>query len=94
MKEKKSNDGFVNNDVGMKCNNKNVRLKMEHISIPAKKLLDKIASKRVGQTMSELELAGCQQNVKDAVKRQLYGLKKDIEQHIDSEVCYEKTNGK
>jgi hypothetical protein len=60
---------------------------MKHISIPARELLDKIASKRVGQTMSELELAGCQQNVKDAVKKQLYGLKKDIEHHIDSEAC-------
>lgn len=78
---------FANNGVGVKCNNKKVRFKMKHISIPAKELLDKIASKRVGQTMSELELAGCQQNVKDAVKKQLYGLKKDIEQHIDSGAC-------
>jgi len=78
---------IARNDSCVKCNNKNVRFKMKHISIPAKLLLDKIASKRVGQTMSELELAGCQQNVKDAVKKQLYGLKKDIECHIDSEAC-------
>ena len=72
----------------VKCNHKKMRLKMlKHISISAKELLDKIASKRVGQTMSELELAGCEQNVKDAVKKQLYGLKKDIEKHIDSEAC-------
>ena len=74
----------------VKCNNKKVRLKMlQHISIPAKKLLDNIASKRVGQTMSELELAGCNQSVKNAVKKQLYGLKKDIEQHIDERACYD-----
>ena len=74
-------------EIGVKCNKK-VRLKMEK-NINPKQLLDKIASKRVGQTMSELELAGCGQEVKDAVKRQLYGLKKDIEQHIDDEACYE-----
>lgn len=60
---------------------------MIHISKPAKELLDKIASKRVGQTMSELELAGCSDGVKSAVKRQLYGLKKDIEQEINNGAC-------
>ena len=63
---------------------------LKHISISAKSVLDNIARKRVGQTMSELELAGCNQNIKDAVKKQLYGLKKDIEQHIDEEACYDK----
>lgn len=61
---------------------------LKHISIPAKELLDKLASKRVGQTLSELELAGCDENVKQAVKRQMYGLKKDIEQI--SEACDDK----
>lgn len=60
---------------------------MIHISIPAKELLDKIASKRVGQTMGELELAGCPDNVKTAVKRQLYGLKRDIEKELNSGAC-------
>ena len=50
---------------------------LNHISIPAKEVLDKLASKRVGQALSELELAGCDDAVKQAVKRQLYGLKKD-----------------
>ena len=67
---------------------------LNHISKPAKELLDKIASKRVGQTMSELELAGCEQNVKDAVKKQLYGLKKDIERQIDEGACYGKSEQK
>lgn len=58
---------------------------LNHISIPAKEVLDKLASKRVGQALSELELAGCDDAVKQAVKRQLYGLKKDIEQL--SETC-------
>lgn len=61
---------------------------LKHISIPAKEVLDKLASKRVGQTLSELELAGCDDNVKQAVKRQIYGLKKDIEQI--SEACDDK----
>lgn len=61
---------------------------LKHISIPAKEVLDKIASKRVGQTLSELELAGCNEEVKQAVKRQMYGLKKDIEQI--SEACDDK----
>ena len=57
---------------------------LKHISIPAKEVLDKLASKRVGQTLSELELAGCDDNIKQAVKRQIYGLKKDIEQISES----------
>lgn len=61
---------------------------LKHISIPAKEVLDKLASKRVGQTLSELELAGCDENIKQAVKRQIYGLKKDIEQI--SEACDDK----
>ena len=61
---------------------------LKHISIPAKEVLDKLASKRVGQTLSELELAGCDDNIKQAVKRQIYGLKKDIEQI--SEACNDK----
>jgi hypothetical protein len=61
---------------------------LKHISIPAKEVLDKLASKRVGQTLSELELAGCDDNIKQAVKRQIYGLKKDIEQI--SEACDDK----
>ena len=61
---------------------------LKHISIPAKEVLDKLASKRVGQTLSELELAGCDDNIKQAVKRQIYGLKKDIEKI--SEACDDK----
>ena len=61
---------------------------LKHISIPAREVLDKLASKRVGQTLSELELAGCDDNIKQAVKRQIYGLKKDIEQI--SEACDDK----
>lgn len=61
---------------------------LKHISIPAKEVLDKLASKRVGQTLSELELAGCDDSIKQAVKRQIYGLKKDIEQI--SEACDDK----
>ena len=61
---------------------------LKHISIPAKEVLDKLASKRVGQTLSELELAGCDDSIKQAVKRQIYGLKKDIEQI--SEACNDK----
>ena len=61
---------------------------LKYISIPAKEVLDKLASKRVGQTLSELELAGCDDSIKQAVKRQIYGLKKDIEQI--SEACDDK----
>lgn len=57
---------------------------LKHISIPAKEVLDKLASKRVGQTLSELELAGCDDSIKQAVKRQIYGLKKDIEQILEA----------
>ena len=57
---------------------------LKQISIPAKEVLDKLASKRVGQTLSEMELAGCGEDIKQAVKRQIYGLKKDIEQISES----------
>lgn len=55
---------------------------LEHISIPATKLLEQIAKKRVGRTLEALDLAGCGEEVKFAVKKQIWEFKNEVESKV------------
>lgn len=57
---------------------------LKHISISAQEVLNDLARKRVGKTLNKLDEAGCDESVKLVVKRQMYGLKKDIEELTES----------
>lgn len=46
------------------------------------KILEKIAKKRVGRTLEALELAGATEGLKNAIKRQIWEFKNDIEVNI------------
>ena len=59
---------------------------LKHISISAQEVLNDLARKRVGKTLNKLDEAGCSESVKQFVMRQMYGLKKDIEEL--TETCY------
>ena len=59
---------------------------LKHISISAQEVLNDLARKRVGKTLNKLDEGGCSESVKQVVKRQMYGLKKDIEEL--TETCY------
>lgn len=63
---------------------------LKHISISAQEVLNELARKRVGKTLNKLDEAGCSESVKQVVKRQMYGLKKDIEEL--TETCYAEQN--
>lgn len=55
---------------------------LEHISIPAKELLEKIAKKRVGRAMEALDLACCNETIKVAIKKQFWEFKDEIESKV------------
>lgn len=55
---------------------------MEHISIPISRVLEEITRKRVGRTMEALDLAGADNLLKSAVKKQIWELKNDIESKV------------
>jgi hypothetical protein len=55
---------------------------MEHISKPAFRVLEEITRKRVGRTMEALDLAGADELLKSAVKKQIWELKNDIESKV------------
>lgn len=55
---------------------------LEHISIPATKILEQIAKKRVGRTLEALDLAGCSEEVKFAVKKQIWEFKNEVESKV------------
>ena len=52
------------------------------IGIPAKKLLEEIARKRVGRTLEALDLAGSSETLKSAVKKQIWEFKNEVESKI------------
>lgn len=55
---------------------------LEHISISAIKVLEQIAKKRVGRTLEALDLAGCSEEVKYAVKKQIWEFKDEVESKV------------
>ena len=66
---------------------------LEHISIPATKILEQIAKKRVGRTLEALDLAGCSEEVKFAVKKQIWEFKNEIESKVlGKEYIYDREN--
>lgn len=46
------------------------------------KILEKIAKKRVGRTLEALDLAGATEGLKNAIKKQIWEFKNDIEVNI------------
>lgn len=52
------------------------------ISIEAKKILEQIAKKRVGRTLEALELAGASEHLKNAIKKQIWEFKNDVESKV------------
>lgn len=66
---------------------------MEHISVPARALLEQIAKKRVGRTLEALDLAGASPQLKSAIKKQIWEFKNEIESKVlESEGSDEKQN--
>lgn len=63
---------------------------LEHISKPANRLLNKIASKRIGETLEHLESLGCSKEVKDAVKKKMWLLKDEAEIVLEAGACNDK----
>ena len=55
---------------------------MEHISESANRLLEQIAKKRVGRTMEALDLAGASEQLKSAVKKQIWEFKNEVESKV------------
>ena len=49
--------------------------------------LERIAKKRVGRAMEALELAGCGDAIKSAIKKQIWEFKKDIERNVLEKGC-------
>ena len=75
----------------MKCQLSKRKVNMlEHISISAEKVLEQIAKKRVGRTLEALDLAGCSEEVKFAVKKQIWEFKDEVESKVLGRgSCYE-----
>ena len=63
---------------------------LEHISKPANRLLNKIASKRIGETLEYLESIGCCDEVKDAIKKKMWLLKDEAEIVLEAGACDDK----
>ena len=55
---------------------------LEHISKSAYKVLEQIAKKRVGRTLEALDLAGCSEEIKYAVKKQIWEFKDEVESKV------------
>lgn len=55
---------------------------LEHISKSAYKVLEQIARKRVGRTLEALDLAGCSEELKYAVKKQIWEFKDEVESKV------------
>lgn len=55
---------------------------LEHISKSAYKVLEQIAKKRVGRTLEALDLAGCSEELKYAVKKQIWEFKDEVESKV------------
>lgn len=67
---------------------------LEHISIPLEKVLEQITRKRVGRTLEALDLAGCSEDIKFAVKKQLWEFKNEVESKVlGKEENYDKQSG-
>lgn len=49
--------------------------------------LERITKKRVGRVMEALELAGCPDMLKAAVKKQIWEFKKDVERNVLEKGC-------
>ena len=65
---------------------------LEHISKSAYKVLEQIARKRVGRTLEALDLAGCSEEVKFAVKKQIWEFKNEVESKVlEKEENYDNT---
>lgn len=64
---------------------------LKHISVPAKELLDKLAKRRVGRTMGLLENTQCSEEIKSSIKREIWDMKRDIEDILE-EACYDEEN--
>lgn len=60
---------------------------LEHISKPANRLLNKIANRRIGETLEALEKIGCGSDVKDLVKKNMWNLKDEAETILSEGVC-------
>jgi hypothetical protein len=61
----------------------------EQIQNPAKRVLEEITRKRVGRTLEALDLAGCNEQIKTAVKKQIWEMKNDIESQVLESEEYE-----
>lgn len=55
---------------------------LKHISIPLERVLTEITKKRVGRTLEALDLSGCNEQVKLAVKKQIWEMKNEIESKV------------
>lgn len=53
--------------------------------------LERIAKKRVGRAMEALELAGCGDAIKAAIKKQIWEFKNDIERNVLEKECENET---
>ena len=65
---------------------------LEHISKPANRLLNKIASKRIGETLEQLENEQCNDRVKNLVKQRMWLLKDEAEMVLEARSCDDKEN--
>lgn len=65
---------------------------LEHISKPANRLLNKIASKRIGETLEQLENEQCSDRVKNLVKQRMWLLKDEAEMVLEARSCDDKEN--
>lgn len=55
---------------------------LEHISEPARRILYKIAMRRVGRALEALDIAGCDETLKNAIKRQFWEFKNEVESQV------------
>lgn len=65
---------------------------LEHISKPANRLLNKIASKRIGETLEQLENENCNDKIKNIVKQRMWLLKDEAEMVLEARSCDDKEN--
>ena len=61
---------------------------LQHISIPAKELLDKIAKRRIGRILETLETECISNDTKTHIKKEIWDMKKDVEDILE-EACYD-----
>ena len=59
-----------------------------HIAIPAREVLNKIAKRRVGRIMGNLDSTDCPEEVKTIIKKEIWDMKKDMEDVMEEACCY------